>query len=352
MNELRDSTFIRQRFKPAHKLGSIEPVHINEYLATYSLPQLRRVLIALNITTANSIFPEIVNDAPKLMSFICDNIFLDKTKSPFEEIDNLVKNAESDVFSDSYVVWLKNDVEACHYFWWALVNLKWDDVFKLLKEDNVHHYSNMENKQLAVYVSDTFGLSRMVVGHKERYQSILMLLNLLPFKNEEIKNLISHLSCSYRERRDICRREVNITSLINNKESVSFSIRYLKKKNMFFSDLEPLTDIDNKSALITLFYIRSGEEGFKKLVTSLAKAWSQKQVREKRKKMDRKQPVGLPKPNEERKDAGQKQPDRFPELSEESMQMLDVLSKKNEMSHSELIDYAVLALFEQEGKFN
>lgn len=326
---MNDECIKRMRIKTAQELTGNEPELIREYLSTLPLPLLGRVLIALNITVANSIFPHIANNAPELIGFICSGVASDKIKSPFDKINKLVKDAESDVFSDGCIVWLKNDVEACHYFWRNLMQLGWRDVFKLLRADNIHRYSDVGDKPQAQYVSDTFCLPRVVCGHKERYKSILILLSLLPFKNTEINLLISHLSCSYKKGKEMCRREVNVTSLMKSKESVSFSIRYLKKKNMFLADLEPLSERDNKYALITQLYLLTREDNFKELVTSLTKAWSQKKVREKRKETDKKQTAVL---------LG---------LSKESIRMLKELSKKHSMDNSELIEVAVRSLFEK-----
>ncbi|MGR7241461.1 hypothetical protein ACU619_16170 [Klebsiella aerogenes] len=306
-----------------------EPMLIREYLSTFPLSMLGRILISLNITIANSNFPQVANNAPALIDYICLGVAPDKIKSPFDKINKLVKDVESDVFSDSCILWLKNDIEACHYFWWSLMQLDWRDVFKLLRADNIHRYSDVGGKQQAQYVSDTFCLPRVVGGHKERYKSILTLLSLLPFKSAEINLLISHLSCNYKRGKEICRREVNITSLMKSKESVSFSICYLKKKNMFLVDLEPLTESDNKYALITQLYLLTRVDNFKELVTSLTKAWSQKKLREKRKETDKKQTAEL---------LG---------LSKESIGMLKELSKKHSMGHSELMDLAIQSLFEQ-----
>ncbi|HEJ7344389.1 hypothetical protein F1511_07345 [Klebsiella oxytoca] len=326
---MNDECIKRMRIKAAQELVGDEPMLIREYLSSFPLPLLGRVLIELNITVANSIFPQIANNAPKLIDFICSGVASDKIKSSLDKINKLVKDVESDAFSDGCIVWLKNDVEACHYFWWNLMQLEWRDVFKILKADNIHRYSDVGDTQQAQYVSDTFCLPCVVGGHKERYKSILVLLSLLPFKNTEINLLISYFSCNYKKCKEICRSDVNVTSLIKSKESVSFSICYLKKKNMFSADLVPLTESDNKYALITQLYMLTREDNFKELVTSLTKAWSQKKVREKRKETDKKQTAVL---------LG---------LSKESIRMLKELSKKHSMDHSELIELAVQSLFEQ-----
>lgn len=120
-----------------------------------------------------------------------------------------------------------------------------------------------------------------------------------------------------------------MTSLIKSKESVSFSIHYLQKKKMFSADLVPLTESDNKYALTTQLYLLSTEDNFEKLVTSLTRAWSQKKVREKRKETDKKQTAV------------------HPGLSKRSIKMLEALSKKHGMSHTELLELALLSLFEK-----
>lgn len=326
---MNDERIKRMRIKSAQELSGDEPMLIREYLSTFPLPLLGRVLISLNITAANSIFHQITNNAQELIDFICYGVSSDKIKSPFDKINKIIKDVENDAFSDGCIVWLKNDIEACHYFWWDLMQLEWRGVFKLLRADNIHRYSDVGGKQQAQCVSDTFCLPRVVGGHKERYKSILTLLSLLPFKNTEINLLISHLSCNYKRDKEICRREVNVTSLMKSKESVSFSICYLKKKNMFLADLEPLAENDNKYALITQLYLLTRKDNFKELVTSLSKAWSQKKVREKRKETEKKQTTV------------------FPGLSKESIRMLKELSKKHSMSHSELMDLAVQSLFEE-----
>lgn len=326
---MNDECIKRMRIKSAQELAGDDPMLIREYLSTFPLPLLRRILISLDITIANSIFPQIANDDSKLIGFICSGVASDKIISPFDKVNKIVKDVGSDAFSDGCIVWLKNDIEACHYFWWNLMQLGWRDVFKLLRADNIHRYSDVGDNPQVQYVSDTFCLSRAVGGHKERYKSILILLSLLPFKNTEINLLISHLSCNYKRGKEICRREVNITSLMKSKESVSFSIFYLKKKNKFLADLEPLTESDNKYVLITQLYLLTREDNFKELVTSLTKAWSQKKVREKRKETDKKQTA------------------KFLGLSKESIRMLKELSKKHSMDHSELMELAIQSLFEQ-----
>lgn len=326
---MSDERIKRMKIKSAQELAGDEPMLIREYLSTFPLSMLSRILISLNITIANSNFHQIANNASALIDFICSGVASDKIKSPFDKINKLVKDVESDAFSDGCIVWLKNDIEACHYFWWNLMQLEWKGVFKLLRADNIHLYSDVGSKQQAQCVFDTFFLPRVVGGHKERYKSIFTLLSLLPFKNTEINLLISHLSCNYKRDKEICRHEVNVTSLMKSKESVSFSVRYLKKKNMFLADLEPLTESDSKYALITQLYMLTREDNFKELVTSLTKAWSQKKVREKRKETDKKQTAEL---------LG---------LSKESIRMLKELSKKHSMGQSELMDLAIQSLFEQ-----
>ncbi|MGU3429218.1 hypothetical protein [Enterobacter hormaechei] len=326
---MSDERIKRMRIKSAQELAGDEPMLIREYLSTFPLSMLGRILISLNITIANSNFPQVANNSPALIDYICLGVASDKIKSPFDKINKIIKDVESDVFSDGCILWLKNDIEACHYFWWSLMQLEWRDVFKLLRADNIHRYSDVGSKQQAQCVSDTFFLPRVVGGHKERYKSIFTLLSLLPFKNTEINLLISHLSCNYKRDKEICRHEVNVTSLMKSKESISFSVCYLKKKNMFLAGLEPLTESDSKYALITQLYMLTSEDNFKELVTSLTKAWSQKKLREKRKETDKKQTAEL---------LG---------LSKESIRMLKELSKKHSMGHSELMDLAIQSLFEQ-----
>lgn len=326
---MNDELVKRMRIKSARALAGDTPELIKEYLSTIPLHILRRILISLNLTVANSVFPRIVNNAPEVINLICSGVVSDKGEYSFDKIDKLVNDAGDDVFSVDCIKWLKNDAEACHYFWQALMHLEWKDVFKILRADNIHHYTAVENKRRAVLVSDTFEINRLIVGHKEHYKSILTILNLLPFAGAEINVLTSFLSHDYKERKEICRSEVNITSLLKSKESISFSIRYLQKKKMFSADLVPLTEEDNKYALTTQLYLLSKEDDFDKLVTSLTKAWSQKKVREKRKETNKKQSAGL---------SG---------LSKESIRMLEVLSKKHGMSHAKLVDLAVLSFFEE-----
>ncbi|MDE9455140.1 hypothetical protein [Xenorhabdus bovienii] len=326
---MNDERIKRMKIKSALALAGDDPELVKEYLSTHPLHILRCVLIALNITEANSTFHQIANNAPGIINFICSVVASDKNKYSFNRIVKLVKYAEDDAFTDDYISWLKNDIEACHYFWWFLIHLEWKEVFKLLRADNIHRYSDVENKRRTVLITDTYKINRMIVGHKERYKSILTILDLLPFVNAEINILTSCLSREYKERKEICRSKVNMTSLLKSKESVSFSIRYLQKKNIFLADLVPLTESDNKYALTTQLYLLSTEDNFEKMVTSLTKAWSQKKVREKRKETDKKQTAVLP------------------SLSKESIRMLEALSKKHGMSHTELVERAVLSLFEE-----
>ncbi|MGU9756451.1 hypothetical protein ACV1BL_02570 [Serratia marcescens] len=207
---MSDERIKRMRIKSAQELAGDEPMLIREYLSTFPLSMLGRILISLNITIANSNFPQVANNAPALIDYICLGVASDKIKSPFDKINKLVKDVESDVFSDGCIVWLKNDIEACHYFWWSLMQLEWRGVFKLLRADNIHRYSDVGGKQQAQYVSDTFCLPRVVGGHKERYKSIFTLLSLLPFKNTEINLLISHLSCNYKRDKEIWVESVKV----------------------------------------------------------------------------------------------------------------------------------------------
>lgn len=323
MNYERDSISKRMRIKSSLELSGDEPGLIKGYLETFSLPLLRRALITLNITTANSNFHQIANTPHELINYICLAVTSEKRKLSFHDIDKLFKNVETDAFSGGCITWLKNDMEACHYFWWVLIHLEWKDIFSLLRAGNIHHYSNVLDENRPWYISDTFSLPRVIAGHKERYKIILTLLNSLPFTDTEINILISYLSRKYKKCKEICRNKVNITPLTKNKESVTFSITYLNKKNIFFSDLEPLTETDNKCTLITQLYLLSEEHHFKELVTSLTKAWSQKKIREKR------------------KEAVQNKPAQSLSLSKESIKMLNLLSKKHGISHSELLELAV-----------
>ncbi|WP_273803463.1 hypothetical protein [Providencia rettgeri] len=326
---MNDENTKRMIIRSAHGLAGNDPILIKEYLSSLPLQILRRVLISLNLTVANSIFPEIANNAPKIINFICSGAASHETPYFFDKIVKLIKEAEDEVFSDGDITWLKNDNEACHYFWWALIHLEWKNVFRRLRADNIHQYSHIDNKHQVVLISDTFKINWLAVGHKERYKFIVAILSSLPFTNAEIHVLTSYLSHKYKESKDICRSEVNITSLIKSKESVSFSIGYLQKKKLFSADLVPLTESDNKSALITQLYLLSTEDNFEKRVTSLTKAWSQKKVREKRKERDKKQTAV------------------HPSLSKKSIKMLEALSKEHGMSHTELMELAVLSLFEE-----
>ncbi|MEX9609924.1 hypothetical protein AB7Y92_07585 [Providencia manganoxydans] len=326
---MNDEHTKRMKIKSAHALAGNDPMLIKEYFSPLPLQMLRRILISLNLTAANSVFPQIANNASKIIDFICSCVASDKNKYSFDKIAKLIKEAEDEVFSDGDITWLKNDNEACHYFWWALIHLEWKDVFRQLRADNLHQYSDIDNKHQAVLISDTFKINWLVVGHKERYKFIVTILSSLPFTNTEIHVLTSYLSHKYKQSKDICRSEVNITSLIKSKESVSFSIGYLQKKKLFSADLVPLTERDNKFALITQLYLLSTEDNFEKRVTSLTKAWSQKKVREKRKETDKKQTTV------------------HPYLSKKSIKMLEALSKEHGMSHTELMELAVLSLFEE-----
>lgn len=326
---MNDEHTKRMIIRSAHGLAGNDPMLIKEYLSSLPLQILRRVLISLNLTVANSTFPQIANNAPEIINFICSGAASHETPYFFDEIVKLIKEIEGDVFSEGDIVWLKNDNEACHYFWWLLIHLEWKDVFRRFRADNFHQYSDIDNNHQAVLISDTFKINWLAVGHKERYKFIVAILSSLPFTNTEIHVLTSYLSHKYKESKYICRSEVNITSLIKSKESVSFSIRYLQKKKLFLANLVPLTERDNKCALITQLYLLSTEDNFEKWVTSLTKAWSQKKVREKRKETDKKQTAV------------------HPSLSKKSIKMLEALSKEHGMSHTELMELAVLSLFEE-----
>lgn len=324
-----ESDNVRERIKinAALALSDGDVAVIKEYLTGFPLSLLQRIFISRNNTLANSTFPRVANIKYKLIDFIVSDVFSDKINMSLSKIDKIIRDLENNIFPESVIAWIKNDEEACYFFWWSLVTLEWRDVFRKIRPDNIYLYSNYEVEGENLYVFDTYGISSVISGHKERYKIISMTFNLLPFEKEETNILFSYLSREYKDRKAICKNDVNVTSLIKSKDSVDFSIRYLKKKKLFLTGLEPLAETENKYALITQLYLLAKGNGFNELASSLTKAWSQKKIRERKKELDNK----TIKPT-----LG---------LSKESIKMLNALSKKYELNHVELIDMAVKSLF-------
>lgn len=302
---------------------------IKKYLTSFPLSLLQRIYISRNKTVANSSFSRIANRRNELIDFIFCDVYPDKKNVSLSKIDKIISDIESDIFPESVIAWFKNDEEACYYFWWILMTLEWRMVFKVIRPNEIHHYSNYVNAGGDVYVSNTFNVPSVISGQRERYKTIAMILTSLPFKKAETNILVSYLSREYKDRKAICKNDVNITSLIKSKDSVDFSIRYLKKKKIFLTGLEPLAETENKYALITQLYLLATEDGFNELASSLTKAWSQKKVRERKKELDNKK-IKLT--------SG---------LSKESIKMLNALSKKYELSHVELMDLAIQSFFKE-----
>ncbi|CNE40470.1 Uncharacterised protein [Yersinia rohdei] len=301
---------------------------IKKYLTGFSLSLLQRIFISRNNTLANSTFQMVANKKDKLIEFIVNDVFSDKKNVSLSKIDKIIRDIENNIFPESVIAWIKNDEAACYFFWWNLMTLEWRMVFSVIRPNEIHHYNNYVNAGGDVYVSNTFNVPSVISGQRERYKTISMILTSLPFKKEETNILVSYISREYKDRKAICKNDVNITSLIKSKESVDFSIRYLKKKKLFLTGLEPLAETENKYALITQLYLLATEDGFNELASSLTKAWSQKKVRERKKELDNKK-IKLT--------SG---------LSKESIKMLNELSKKYKLSHVELMDWAVQSLFD------
>lgn len=330
MSSGNDNVRDRMKVTAALAISDDAEMVMKKYLTSFPLSLLQRIYISRNVTVANSSFSGIANIKNQLVDFIFRDVFHDKKNVSLSKIDKVISDIESDIFPESVIAWIKNDEEACYFFWWSLVTLEWIDVFRKIRPDNIYMYSNYETEDEKLYVFDTYGLSSVISGHRERYKTISMILTSLPFKKEETNILVSYLSREYKDRKAICKNDVNITSLMKSKDSVDFSIRYLKKKKLFLTGLEPLAETENKYALITQLYLLAKEGGFNELASSLTKAWSQKKVRERKKELDNKK-IKLT--------SG---------LSKESIKMLNELSKKHKLSHVELMDKAVKLLFDDE----
>lgn len=327
MSSGNDNVRDRMEITAALAISDDAEMVMKKYLTSFPLSLLQRIYISRNKAVMNSSFSRIANKKDELIGFIFHDIYPDQKNVSLSKIDKIISDIESDIFPESVIAWIKNDEEACYFFWWSLVTLEWRDVFRKIKPDNIYLYSNYEVEDEMLYVFDTYGISSVISGHRERYKIISMIFNLLPFEKEETNILFSYISREYKDRKAICKNDVNITSLMKSKDSVDFSIRYLKKKKLFLTGLEPLAETENKYALITQLYLLAKESGFNELASSLTKAWSQKKIRERKKELDNKKI----KPT-----SG---------LSKESIKMLNVLSKKYELSHAELMDLAVQSLF-------
>lgn len=327
MSSGNDNVRDRMEITAALAISDDAEMVMKKYLTSFPLSLLQRIYISRNKAVMNSSFSRIANKKDELIGFIFRDVYPDKKNVSLSKIDKIISDIESDIFPESVIAWIKNDEEACYFFWWSLVTLEWRDVFRKIKPDNIYLYSNYEVEDEMLYVFDTYGISSVISGHRERYKIISMIFNLLPFEKEETNILFSYISREYKDRKAICKNDVNITSLMKSKDSVDFSIRYLKKKKLFLTGLEPLAETENKYALITQLYLLAKESGFNELASSLTKAWSQKKIRERKKELDNKKI----KPT-----SG---------LSKESIKMLNALSKKYELSHAELMDLAVQSLF-------
>lgn len=329
MSSESDNFIERMKINAALALSDGDVAVIKEYLTRFPLSLLQRIFISRNNTVENSIFPRIANKKTELIDFIVTDVFPDKKSTSLHEIDEIVFDIENNSFQESIIAWIKSDEEACYFFWWALMILEWKYVFKIIRPDNIYYYSNYVESGGDVYVSDTFNIPDVISGQRERYKTISMILTSLPFKKIETNILVSYLSREYKDRKASCKNDVNIKSLIKSKESVDFSIHYLKKKKLFLTGLEPIAETENKYALITQFYLLVEKDDFKEIVHALTKAWSQKKIRERKKELDNKKI----KPT-----SG---------LSKESIKMLNVLSKKYELSHVELMDLAIQSFFKE-----
>lgn len=325
-----DGVKMRMKLNTAQAPAGVDSDHVKQCLMLYSLPLLRRILIYLNITVSNSLFSEIANNPAVLANLIVCEIKTINEERPLDKISEIIVFIESNLFDVGGVKWLKNDMEACYFYWYALMNISWKKIFSFLRPDNILLYSEVVWQREEIRISDTFQIPKIISGHNERYKSIVRILELLPFTDREIEHLISSLSNEYRNKKIICANDVNITSLMRSKESISFSIRYLQKKKIFLHALEPLTQSDEKYALLTQFFIIiQKDESFKKTINALAKAWSQKKVREKRKN-----------------EVKQQSADSFI-LSAQSIKMLKDLSEKYSMTKPELLEEALRSFYKE-----
>lgn len=313
----------RMKIRLQWDISENNPEVLKTYLLTFDLPFIRYVFTSLNISMTNNIFHCIINDAPALIAHICKQIVLEGEKEVFSRMTEFEEDFESNSFNKGSIAWLKKDIEACHFFWWSLMTLEWDFLFKKFRSDNFRACIPEIQQQSDSFVYKSLGIPCVVSGHIERYKIITRILKALPFKSTEVDMLISHISFKYHRGRRICRNEVNLSSLMKDKNSVSFSIDYLLKKKRFNPELIPVTESDNKIALITQLYLLTDFDEFNKIATSLTKAWSQKKIRDSRKEVATKKPV------------------EYSMLSSKNRKILKTMSEKEGMSQSELINYAV-----------
>ncbi|MCL6374949.1 hypothetical protein [Pectobacterium versatile] len=331
MNNENGNAIRRLQARLVQPLIGEDKTSLSEYLLTYSLRTIRKVLLSLNITNANSIFPEIANNANAMSEVIISAIYSRKELTPLEYLHRLVNDAKKDLVPIESIAWIKKDAEACYYFWSMLINLEWAFVLKALKNGNFHSYSstvynkNQEHK----FVVDTLKISTAIASHKIRYSSIIDILNELPFSGNEIEKLIAIIIYSYKSDKATCSTKANIDLLTKNKEIIIFSLFYLQKKGISVPYIEPLTEADNKHSLITQFYFLSRRDDFKTLINAMVKAWSQKKIREKEKIINKNKIIEQLR------------------INEKSMKMLNELSDKYVESHETLINMAIALLYKE-----
>ncbi|GKW14222.1 hypothetical protein PEC301937_01720 [Pectobacterium carotovorum subsp. carotovorum] len=331
LNNDHRNTIRRLKTRLIQPLIGEDTISLREYILSYPLLTIRKVLLSLNVTNANSIFPDIANNADVMSEFIISAIQSRKESPPLLYLQHLINDFKEDLAPIESIVWLKKDPEACYYFWSALINLEWMSVLKEFKKGNFHVYNQTvynydpNNK----FLVDVLKIPTAIASHKERYSSIVKILNELPLRGAEIAHLISMIFYSYKLDKTNCNKKANIDLLIKNKEVIIFSLSYLQKKNISIPRIEPLTAVDNKFALVTQLYILSGGDDFKTLINSIIKAWSQKKIRENEKVINKKQVI------------------EHLRINEKSMKMLNELSSKYNESQTTLVNMAVALLYKE-----
>ncbi|MDY4388724.1 hypothetical protein [Pectobacterium aroidearum] len=331
LNNDHENEIKRLKARLIQPLIGEDTISLRKYILTYPLLTIRKVLLSLNITNANSIFPDIANNAVAMSEFIISAIQSRKESPPLLYLQHLINDSKGDLAPIESIVWLKKDPEACYYFWSVLISLEWMSVLKELKKYNFHVYSQTvynydpNNK----FVVDVLKIPTAIAGHKERYSSIVKILNELPFRGAEIGHLISMVFYSYKSDKTNCNKKANIDLLIKNKEVIIFSLSYLQKKGISVPYTEPLTEADNKCSLVTQLYLLSRNDDFKVLINAMIKAWSQKKIREKEKAINKKKVI------------------EHLRVNEESMKMLNELSSKYNESQTTLVNMAVALLYKE-----
>ncbi|MDC9818702.1 hypothetical protein ABRQ07_10730 [Pectobacterium polonicum] len=331
MNNENGKAIKRLQARLVQPLIGEDKTSLSEYILTYPLRTIRKVLLSLNVTNANSRFPEIANNADKMSELIISAIHSRKESSPLAYLHGLVNDAKEDFVPIESIAWIKKDAEACYYFWSLLINLEWTLVFTALKDKNFHSYSSISNNynQEHKFVVDTLKIPIAIASHKTRYSSIVNILNELPFSGTEIGKLIAIIFHSYKSDKANCNKKANIDLLIKNKEVIIFSLSYLQKKGISAPYIEPLTESDNKCSLVTQLYLLSRNDDFKALINAMIKAWSQKKIREKEKTINKKKVI------------------EHLRINEESMKMLNELSSKYNESQTTLVNMAVALLYKE-----